>query len=94
MTKTTLRFEAPPLANRTPRGRAVDKDVPRQLREHRDEWAIVHTAQTRAGAYAMAHQIRTGVLASYRPAGAYEARGRTVDGEYRVYARYVGTDGE
>lgn len=96
MTKkpTTIRFEAPPLANRTPRGRAVQKDVVRQLRAHPGEWAIVHYADTRAGAYAMAFQIRRGVLASFRPAGAFEALGRTVDGEYRVYARFVETDGE
>lgn len=94
MTKTTLRFEAPPLASRTPRGRAVEEDVVPQLRKHPGQWAIIHCANTRAAAYAMAHQIRHGVLASYRPAGAFEALGRTVDGEYRVYARFVGTGGE
>lgn len=94
MTKTTLRFEAPPLANRAPRGRAVEKEVPAQLRAHPGEWAIIHTAQTRVGAYAMAHQIRTGILASYRPKGHFEALGRTVDGEFRVYARFVGNGGD
>ncbi|MFI8294062.1 hypothetical protein ACIGBL_33490 [Streptomyces sp. NPDC085614] len=29
-------------------------------------------------------------LTHYAPAGAFEAKSRTVNGEYRVYARYVG----
>lgn len=94
MTTTQLRFEDPPLANRNPKGRAVEKDVIRQLQDAPMQWAIVHYADTRAGAYAMAHQIRRGVLASYRPAGHFQALGRTVKGQFRVYARYVGTDGD
>lgn len=94
MTKT-IRFEAPPMVKGgISRSRAFDADTVRQLQERHGEWAIVHTPATRASAYAAAYQIRRGVLANFRPSGTYEAVGRTVDGEYRVYARFVGENGE
>lgn len=64
------------------------------LRDRPGEWARVHTSRTRSGADSIAHQIRTGLLPAYAPSKTYEAKGRTVDGEYRVYARYVGAGGE
>ncbi len=44
----------------------------------------------RGDAATAAYQIRKGILAAFRPAGAYEAKSRTRDGRYYVYARYVG----
>lgn len=43
----------------------------------------------------MAYGIRMAKIVAYEPAGAYEAQARTVDGQYRVYARFVAvaTDG-
>lgn len=38
----------------------------------------------------MAYGIRQAKLQAYAPAGTFEARARTVDGEHRVYARFVG----
>ena len=37
----------------------------------------------------MAYGIRAAKIVAYEPAGAFEAQARTVDGEYRVYARFV-----
>lgn len=93
MTKT-IRFEAPPKSKGVSRSRAFTADTARQLQERPGEWGIIHTPPTRAAAYATAFQIRRGILANFRPGGTYEAVGRTVDGEYRVYARFVGENGE
>lgn len=90
----TLRFETPP-----PRQTGPSSVDPRSianartaelLRDLPGEWAIVTTRATGNRAHTYAYGIRTGALHAYRPAGAFEAKARTVDGEHRVYARYVG----
>ncbi|MFH8405265.1 hypothetical protein ACH4FX_10880 [Streptomyces sp. NPDC018019] len=41
-----------------------------------------------------AHRVRTGKLAAFRPAGAFEAKAHgTKDGGAEVWARYVGASG-
>lgn len=88
-----LIFEDPPSPKNRQSSAAHHSTVAAQLKERPGEWA-------RAGAYgsygssaSMARHIRQGHLAAYRPQGAFEAVARTVDGEYRVYARYVGEGG-
>ncbi|MFF4751806.1 hypothetical protein [Streptomyces sp. NPDC001270] len=61
-----------------------------QLRAHPGEWAHVTTAKNSASSASLAGAIRAGRLAAYAPAGSFEAAARTVKGEPRVYARYVG----
>jgi hypothetical protein len=48
----------------------------------------------RAAAYQFAQRIRTGKTAAFRPAGAFEAVGREVEGQPEVWARYVGVPTE
>ncbi|MEV0445523.1 hypothetical protein AB0I84_08890 [Streptomyces spectabilis] len=61
------------------------------LRDRPGEWAHVDTHPNSNRASNQAHRIRTGKLAAFRPAGAFEATIRN-DGEdvINVYARYTG----
>lgn len=68
--------------------------IAEQLRERPKEWARVHISASRSGADSTAHQIRVAILRAYSPPSAFEAKARTVDGQHRVYARYVGEGGE
>jgi len=60
------------------------------LQENPGQWAEVpmddSTDQARRG---LAASIRQGD-AAYAPPGAFEGKSRTVDGEVKVFARYVG----
>ncbi len=64
------------------------------LRARPGQWARVQKRDKRAHAATAAYQINRGLLAAFRPAGSFEAASRTVDGEYLVYARYVGHEQE
>lgn len=55
------------------------------------QWAKIAVLDdvTKAGRYA--NRIRSGLIDSLQPyGGLFEAAARTVEGEHRVYARYVG----
>lgn len=63
-----------------------------QLRACPGQWAVICIKPHSRAAVAMASHISNGNLAAFRPAGTFEATSRTVDGEARVYARYVGSE--
>lgn len=90
----TIRFEEPPLHRGGNRNGGRENPKYRAdaaaLMSRPGEWAIVHAGGRRSLADGLAYQIKSGKIAAYRPAGAFEAMARTVDGEYRTYARYVG----
>lgn len=84
-----LKFEPPPAKERKASwGRHYL--IAHRLRARPKEWAVVGTYNGAESARATVRHIRKGRLESYRPAGSFEAEARTVDGEARVYARYVG----
>ena len=56
-------------------------------------WAHVQTAVNGQTAGQMARHINAGKYSALAPLGRFEARSRTVDGEPRVYARYIGPTG-
>lgn len=60
------------------------------LRARPGEWAIVMTYEKVTTASVMAHSIKSARNVAYAPAGTFEAATRKIDGEFRVYARYVG----
>ncbi|WP_030566008.1 hypothetical protein [Streptomyces aureocirculatus] len=61
------------------------------LRDRPTEWAHVDTHPNSNRASNQAHRIRTGKLAAFRPAGAFEATIRNDHEEtFDVYARYIG----
>jgi hypothetical protein len=63
-----------------------------ELIRHPKRWAVIATYEPakRKNAYAYAYLIRNGKMAWAAPAGTFETICRAVDGEQRVYARYVG----
>lgn len=82
-----IRWEEPPPAKHT----AVH-DWPRiaaDLQSKPGEWAHILTCVSPATAGTTAKYVRESF---YEPlkGGQYEAKSRTVDGEFRVYARYMG----
>jgi hypothetical protein len=88
-------FEELPPAAATRGGSAPSRhhmEAAARLRESPGKWAVVKKPGTSLAARAAAHQIRSGSIVAYRPAGAYDAVARAVDGEFRVYARYIGDD--
>lgn len=62
------------------------EDFAQHLRDHPGEWVKVRTAETLNGAWAAAHQIKTGRRAAFRPEGHYDAYTEGCD----VMARYTG----
>lgn len=93
--QTTAPLTFGPLPDRpttTPRSARAAQlaDQAAQLAARPGEWARLGTYHHQVTAAGMARRIRTGETAAFRPAGAYEAVSRGVDGEYGVWARYVG----
>lgn len=64
--------------------------IARQLRGRQGEWAKVAVCRSDPGARNLANRVRSGLTVAYLPAGDFEAVVREVDGEFRVYARYLG----
>jgi len=85
-----IRFEPLPVSGGSQVRGVSHEVIAEQLRERPREWAHVLTYPTRESASTVAYSIRNGHRSAWAPAGAFEAKSRTVNGEYRVYARYVG----
>lgn len=85
--------EPPPIEGVTPfpKGQGKHFGIAKELMARPKEWAMIGTYGSRPSAAAMAHLIRKGGVAAY-PAGQFEAISRTVNREYRLYARYVGEE--
>ena len=91
MTKPAITFEPLP----RPEGGSTRKRTGKHaaianlLRERPGEWARILTLKA-TSARTMAYAINAGTMPCYGPAGLFEAKSRTVNGECHVYARYVG----
>lgn len=83
-----IKWEEPPKRQGGTYGK--NAQIAEQLRERPETWALVASYAHSGSAASIAHQVRRGTLNAYRPRGSFEAVTRTVDGEHRVYARYVG----
>ena len=86
--KTEVIWEDPPGPLRT--GSVSHLGVAQELRDNPGRWGIVKVHGKAQDSSSMANTIRKGVTGAWKPAGAFEAAARTVNGEHRVYARYVG----
>jgi hypothetical protein len=64
--------------------------VAEALKANPKTWARVGKYRTVNSSASVASHIRGGLLTAYEPAGSFEAVARTVDGEYWVYAKYIG----
>lgn len=88
----SVRWEDPPRRG----GEGVDwAVVGAELKTRPGEWAHVATYQSSNAAAVVTYQINSRIKHPRLLAlGAFEAKARTVDGDHRVYARYVGEAGE
>jgi hypothetical protein len=62
------------------------------LMDHPKRWAMITSRARRDNAASVAMSLRNG--RSRTPPGRWEFASRSVDGEFRVYARYLGPDDE
>ncbi|CAL9367911.1 hypothetical protein [Streptomyces sp. enrichment culture] len=82
-----FRFEEPPAPKQRPRGDQTK--AAQALKERPGEWGMVTVCRNGGSSSSMARAIRKGASRTWQPAGDFEAVARKVDGEYRVYARYM-----
>lgn len=88
---SVIRWEEPPPS----KGMAVH-DWPRigaQLAAAPGKWALVAVCPNGGTAGSTARHVRDGKYEPLAVLGLFEAKSRTIDGEHRVYARYVGEAG-
>jgi hypothetical protein len=86
---TKLKFEElPPEVRAGVRGK--HKEAADQLRARPGEWAVVEVYENPSTATSMAHAVRRGSLAAYKPRGAFDAASRRIKGKSHLYVRYVG----
>lgn len=89
-----IRWERPPPITRNPSGfgPAVRdwESIVADLRSKPGEWGLVALCNNRGTASQVANALRTCEYAALWRNGPFEATARHVDGEARVYARYVG----
>lgn len=83
--------DPPPVTERT---YCKHSAIAEKLRSRKGEWGRVAVCATVTKARVMASGIRRGVSRAYQPRGDFDAIHRFVDGEYRVYARYLGDGGD
>lgn len=88
-TRGEVRWEDPPPARGTRQARSRWHRIAAELRANPGQWAVVATYPSMS-ARSTAVKINAGKVAAMRPAGHWEACTRTVEGETRIYARYVG----
>ncbi|MYT30490.1 MULTISPECIES: hypothetical protein [unclassified Streptomyces] len=90
-----VEFSGPPPAAHTTNTRHAR--IVAQLVNNPGKWAVIGRYGSAASARSTALNIRTGKLAAYTPAGAFDAVARTVhsgdESEFRVYARFIGAGG-
>lgn len=84
------KWEDPPPRRRTTEATQNHKEVADLLKTRPGTWRYIlsYSAATTAGS--VAQSIRTGHTSAWAPAGSFDAVARTVDGQHRVYARYIG----
>ncbi|WP_017612089.1 hypothetical protein [Nocardiopsis salina] len=70
--------------------RAWGHTIAHQLTNRPGQWALILTGKPGTPQiYNRRRVIAKGITVPWRPEGAFEARSFTIDGELRLYARYV-----
>jgi hypothetical protein len=85
MTSAVIFKDPPPSTGKAAAANELQAQA-QELRANPQQWALLASKDTVSAAGAMAHKIRHGRYASFRPTGAFESLVRGTD----VYARYVG----
>jgi hypothetical protein len=86
-----IRWEEPPTRGPGERGHHIGwAELGPVLVARTGEWALVVTYDKPEPARSMAYLIRKGRVAKLAALGRFEATSRKVDGEYRIYVRFMG----
>jgi len=83
-----IKFIGPPPTSK----KNVQNEIADALKARPGEWAVVRIADSVSKGTSASNYIRAAKSSVYHPAGSFESVYRCVDGEHRVYARYVGTE--
>ncbi len=83
-----IRWEDPPIVQAGRPYRWVQVLIP--LMDHPKRWAVVETRDSNEKARSTVNSLKHGRFKI--PPGRWEFTNSTVDGEHRVYARYLGPD--
>jgi hypothetical protein len=84
-----FRFEDPPPA----KDRRGFEETAQKLKEKPRTWAVVAVYSDRSNAGTLSQRIRQGRNKAWQAPGDFDSVVRTVDGQHRVYARYLGDGG-
>lgn len=90
-----IRWEEPPPTN-AKGGRGFGSassqwaEVAKLLTANVGRWALLKECTSVHSAGSLAGRVREGRVLCFAPRGDFEACTRAVDGQYRVYARYLG----
>lgn len=92
--RSAVIWEDPPARERSGRGpQDVNHGkVAESLKANPHTWGRVGKYSSANSSASVASHIRRGLLTAYAPAGLFLAVARTVDGEHRVYAMYIGEE--
>lgn len=85
---TEIRWEDPPRSRRGAHKPWLERVEP--LVEQPKRWAIVYVSPTKGSAAKMVYSLNHHGM--QLPPGRFEFTSRTVNGEHRVYGRYLGPD--
>lgn len=86
-----VRFEDPPGARGRGGGEIRDwAAIGVELKKRPQQWAVVAVCDDPKSAASTADKVRRNRFATLAQVGNFEAVSRTVDGQPRVYARWVG----
>lgn len=87
-----IQWEQPPPENRGRRAGSKWDDFAAALRSRPGEWALM----TDSGDNSMVNRVKKGAPSAFQPEGSFEATGRKQPGtsRYKVWARYIGENGE
>ncbi len=64
--------------------------IGKALAQRPNRWALVLLCDNATSAGSVAYQIRRGQYVDLLTIGEFDAVARTIDGEHRLYARYIG----
>jgi hypothetical protein len=93
-TELNWEWESPPGSSSSRRQGVSHIQAAQACREKRGQWMRLREYPSAQSSSSTANVIRRGATPPWRPAGAFWALARTVEGRHYVYVRYVGEDQE
>lgn len=83
-------WEDPPLTARGGSANSNHGAIAKALKDNPGAWARIGTYASPGSCGSMVVYVKKGLAKAYEPAGTFEAVSRSMDGQYHLFARYVG----